>query len=125
MHKIISISVSLVLLAPIALPQATKTPLSTRGPSVASGSQGVVVSGRPAATAAGIEVAVQANPKLVTASEIAERTEGYSGRDLVTLIGNVQQRAVMRILQHKATEIVLTLDDFREEFDSFIRPLAR
>src|ERR1700753_4252348 len=59
MQKIISISVSLVLLAPIALPQATKTPLSTRGPSVASGSQGVVVSGRPSATAAGIRILQQ------------------------------------------------------------------
>ena len=59
MRKIISISVSLVLLAPFALPQATKTPLSTRGPSVAAGSQGVVVSGRPAATAAGIKILQQ------------------------------------------------------------------
>ena len=59
MRKIISISVSLVLLAPFALPQATKTPVSTRGPSVAAGSQGVVVSGRPAATAAGIKILQQ------------------------------------------------------------------
>src|ERR1700743_1418041 len=56
MRKIISISVSLVLLAPFALPQATKTPLGTRGPSVATSIQGVVVSGRPDATAAGIKV---------------------------------------------------------------------
>jgi gamma-glutamyltranspeptidase / glutathione hydrolase len=40
----------------LAWPQATKTPLTTRGPSVASGSQGVVVSGKPAATAAGIRI---------------------------------------------------------------------
>src|ERR1700744_3535265 len=59
MHKIISISVSLVLLAPIRLQQATKIPLSTRGPSVATGSQGVVVPGRPAATAAGIKILEQ------------------------------------------------------------------
>src|ERR1700743_1628494 len=59
MRKIISISVSLVLLAPFALPQATKTPLGTRGPSVATSSQGVVVSGGPAATAAGIKVLQQ------------------------------------------------------------------
>jgi gamma-glutamyltranspeptidase / glutathione hydrolase len=59
MRKIISISVSLVLLAPFALPQATKTPVSTRGPSVAAGSRGVVVSGRPAATAAGIKILQQ------------------------------------------------------------------
>ena len=62
MRKIISISsVSLLLLAPFALPQATKTPtpVSPRGPSVAAGSQGVVVSGRPAATAAGIKILEQ------------------------------------------------------------------
>ena len=62
MRKIISISSSVVslllvaLLAPFAMPQATKTPTSPRGPSVATGSQGVVVSGRPAATAAGIKI---------------------------------------------------------------------
>jgi len=69
MRKIISISsftlVSFLLLAllapffllaPFAWAQATKTPVSPRGPSVATGSQGVVVSGRPAATAAGIKI---------------------------------------------------------------------
>src|ERR1700690_3153625 len=63
MRKIISItSVSLlllVLLAPFAWPQATKTPVSPRGPSVATGSRGVVFSGRPAATAAGIKILEQ------------------------------------------------------------------
>src|SRR5664279_3285271 len=60
MRKIISISsVSLLLLAPFAWPQATKTPVSQRGPSVAAGSQGVVVSGKPAATAAGIRILEQ------------------------------------------------------------------
>src|ERR1700678_4800888 len=67
MRKIISISssvASLLLLAliapfslaPFAWPQATKTPGSPRGPSVAAGSQGVVVSGKPVATAAGIKI---------------------------------------------------------------------
>ncbi|HZE23276.1 MAG TPA: gamma-glutamyltransferase [Blattabacteriaceae bacterium] len=55
MRKIIS-SVSLLLLVPFAWPQATKTPVSKHGPSVATGSQGVVVSGRPAATAAGVKI---------------------------------------------------------------------
>ena len=60
MRKIISIaSASLLLLAPFAWPQATKTPINLRGPSVAAGSQGVVVSGRPAATAAGIKILEQ------------------------------------------------------------------
>jgi len=53
------ISVSLVLLALPAWPQATKTPVSPHGPSVATGSQGVVVSGRPAATAAGVKILQQ------------------------------------------------------------------
>jgi gamma-glutamyltranspeptidase/glutathione hydrolase len=63
MRKIISASsvslLLLALLAPLAWPQATKTPITHRGPSVAAGSQGVVVSGRPAATAAGIEILEQ------------------------------------------------------------------
>jgi gamma-glutamyltranspeptidase/glutathione hydrolase len=57
MRKIISISsLSLLLLAPFAWPQSTKTPVSPHEPSVAVGSQGVVVSGKPAATAAGIKI---------------------------------------------------------------------
>ena len=60
MYKLISISsVFLLLLSSFAWPQATKTPVNPRGPSVASGSQGVVVSGKPAATAAGIKILQQ------------------------------------------------------------------
>jgi len=63
MRKIISTScvslLLLALLAPCAWPRASKTPVSPRGPSVAAGSQGVVVSGRPAATAAGIKILEQ------------------------------------------------------------------
>ena len=60
MRKVISIScVFLLFLSPYALPQATKTPFTHHGPSIATGSQGVVVSGRPAATAAGIKILEQ------------------------------------------------------------------
>ena len=60
MRKIISMSSGcLLLLATLAWPQAAKTPVGRRGPSVAAGSQGVVVSGRPAATAAGIKILEQ------------------------------------------------------------------
>src|SRR6266581_8229208 len=60
MRKIISISsVFFLLLAPFASPQASKTPVSPRGPSVAAGSQGVVVSGKAAATAAGVKILEQ------------------------------------------------------------------
>jgi gamma-glutamyltranspeptidase / glutathione hydrolase len=60
MRKIISMScVSVLLLALLASPQATKRPLTAGGPSVVAGSQGVVVSGKPAATAAGINILEQ------------------------------------------------------------------
>src|SRR5580692_10042186 len=64
MRKIISIPSSIVflllaLLAPVASPQATRTPVSPRGASVATGGRGVVVSGKPAATAAGIKILEQ------------------------------------------------------------------
>src|SRR4051812_27407973 len=60
MRKIISISfVFLLLLAYFAWTQATKTPAAGGRPSVAVGSQGVVVSGKPAATAAGIKILAQ------------------------------------------------------------------
>ncbi|MGH9517786.1 MAG: gamma-glutamyltransferase family protein [Terriglobales bacterium] len=49
-------SIPLLLLAPFAWPQATKTPVIRREPSVAVSGQGVVVSGKPAATAAGIKI---------------------------------------------------------------------
>ena len=60
MWKAISIaSLSFLLILPNANPQATKTPATPHGPSVAVGSQGVVVSGRPAATAAGVKILEQ------------------------------------------------------------------
>jgi len=60
MRKFISLSAIFVLiLTTLAWPQATKTPLPTHGPSVAVGNQGVVVSGKPAATAAGIKILQQ------------------------------------------------------------------
>jgi gamma-glutamyltranspeptidase / glutathione hydrolase len=60
MRNIISISsVFVLLLASYAWPQPTKTPATQHGPSVATGSNGVVVSGKPAATAAGIKILEQ------------------------------------------------------------------
>ena len=60
MRKVISLSVVLfLLLAPGAWPQVTEKPAPPRGPSVAAGREGVVVSGRPAATAAGIKILEQ------------------------------------------------------------------
>src|SRR5215472_985724 len=60
MRTMISISsVFLLFHAAFAWPQATKTPVNSRGASVAAGTQGVVVSGRPAATAAGIKILEQ------------------------------------------------------------------
>jgi gamma-glutamyltranspeptidase / glutathione hydrolase len=60
MRKLISMSaISLLLIAPFSWPQSTQTPIARKGPSVAVGSQGVVVSGKPAATAAGIKILKQ------------------------------------------------------------------
>ena len=60
MRKAISIVlVSLLSIVQNARPQATKTPVAAHGPSVAVGSRGVVVSGRPAATAAGVKILEQ------------------------------------------------------------------
>jgi gamma-glutamyltranspeptidase/glutathione hydrolase len=60
MRKIMSLSsVSLLLLSSLASPQSTKTPVPLHGPSVAAGNRGVVVSGKPAATAAGIKMLEQ------------------------------------------------------------------
>ncbi len=57
MLKIVSTFVACLLsFAPFALPQTAKTP---HGPSVAAGNLGVVVSGKPAATAAGIKILKQ------------------------------------------------------------------
>src|SRR5262249_40026880 len=49
----------LLLLALGAWPHAAQTPVTPRKPSVAAGSQGVVVSGKAAATAAGIGILEQ------------------------------------------------------------------
>src|SRR5271167_5013618 len=57
MRKIISVAAAFFfLLSSFSWAQATKIPVATKGPSVAAGSQGVVVSGKPAATAAGIKI---------------------------------------------------------------------
>jgi gamma-glutamyltranspeptidase / glutathione hydrolase len=52
-------AISLLLVVSFAWPQAIHAPVKARGPSVAVGSQGVVVSGKPAATAAGIKILEQ------------------------------------------------------------------
>jgi gamma-glutamyltranspeptidase / glutathione hydrolase len=57
MRNIISISaVCPLLLATLAWPQPAQKRVTPPGPSVAYGSRGVVVSGKPAATAAGIKI---------------------------------------------------------------------
>ena len=54
----LTLAVSL-LFGPSVLPQATKAPFLPRSASVAAGTSGVVVSGKPAATAAGIKILQQ------------------------------------------------------------------
>ena len=53
------LAVSLLLFGLFAWPQATKAPFLPRHLSVAAGSRGVVVSGKPAATAAGVKILQQ------------------------------------------------------------------
>jgi transitional endoplasmic reticulum ATPase len=57
-------------------------------------------------------------------AEIAAATEGYSGRDLVKLVANAQQRAVMRLLMNRTTDIILRLSDLREELAALARPAS-
>ena len=59
MRKSMPIFLIFLLQAPLACPQTTKTPVSPSGHSVATSSQGVVVSGKPAATASGIKILQQ------------------------------------------------------------------
>src|SRR5215467_2387384 len=60
MRKITSIFAGFLLLpASFAWPQATQTPVTARGPSVATGRNGVIVSGKPTATAAGMKILEQ------------------------------------------------------------------
>jgi len=54
-----SISAVSILLLAIAWPQAAEMQTTPHGPSIAAGSRGVVVSGKPAATAAGIKILQQ------------------------------------------------------------------
>jgi SpoVK/Ycf46/Vps4 family AAA+-type ATPase len=57
--------------------------------------------------------------------EIAEATAGWSGRDLVTLVGAAQRRAVMRVLDGSAREVVLTLADLRENLPAVVQQPRR
>src|SRR5499425_1020627 len=101
MPKIISLSsVSLLLLAPFAQPQVVKTPVRPRGPSVAMGSQGVVVSGKPVATAAGIKILEQGgNAADASAATLLALSVTYVGAfcvggEIPILVYNADQKTV-------------------------------
>jgi len=103
-RKIISVSsVSLLLLAPSAWPQATKTPAVRRGPSVDTGGQGVVVSGRPAATAAGIRIleqggnAADAGAATLLALSVTYVGAFCVGGEVPILVYSADQKNVKRI----------------------------
>jgi len=57
--------------------------------------------------------------------EIAEATAGWSGRDLITLIGGAQRRAILRLLNGETAEVVLSLADFRENLNVLAREPKR
>ena len=101
MRKIISISaISLLLLASFAWPQATQAPVKARGPSVAVGSQGVVVSGKPAATAAGIKIleqggnAADAGAATLLALSVTYVGAFCVGGEIPILVYNAEQKNV-------------------------------
>jgi gamma-glutamyltranspeptidase/glutathione hydrolase len=101
MRKVISISsVFLFLLAAFAWPQAARTPANSRGPSVASGSHGLVVSGKPAATAAGLKILEQGgNAADAAAATLLALSVTYVGAfcvggEIPILVYNAEQKNV-------------------------------
>src|SRR5215470_3508418 len=92
MRKIISISAaSLFFLAPFAWPQ---------GPSVAAGSRGVIVSGKPAATAAGIKIlqqggnAADAGAATLLALSVTSVGAYCIGGEIPILVYNADQKSL-------------------------------
>src|SRR5579872_562831 len=101
MRKIISTAlVSFLLLTSFAWPQATKTPLPSHGPSVAAGNQGVVVSGKPAATAAGVKIleqggnAADAGAATLLALSVTYVGAFCVGGEIPILVFNVEKKTV-------------------------------
>jgi gamma-glutamyltranspeptidase/glutathione hydrolase len=101
MWKAISaVSLSVLLLVPNAWPQATKTPVAPHGPSVAVGSQGVVVSGRPAATAAGVKIlqlggnAADAGAATLLALSVTYVGAFCVGGEIPILVFNAEKKSV-------------------------------
>jgi gamma-glutamyltranspeptidase/glutathione hydrolase len=101
MWKAISaVSLSVLLLVPNAWPQSTKTPVAPHGPSVAVGSQGVVVSGRPAATAAGVKIlqlggnAADAGAATLLALSVTYVGAFCVGGEIPILVFNAEKKSV-------------------------------
>jgi gamma-glutamyltranspeptidase / glutathione hydrolase len=92
--------ISFLLLVPPAQPQATKTPAASHGPSVAVGTQGVVVSGRPAATAAGVKIleqggnAADAGAATLLALSVTYVGAFCVGGEIPILVFNANQKTV-------------------------------
>lgn len=63
---------------------------------------------------------LEGTPVTFDVAELASETEGWSGRDLVTLIAGAQRRAVMRLLNGEASSIVLS----KEDFEANLKPAA-
>jgi len=96
-------AVALLLLVSVAWPQATKTPIAPHGPSIAAGSRGVVVSGKPAATAAGIKIleqggnAADAGAATLLALSVTYVGAFCVGGEVPILVYNANQRNVKLI----------------------------
>jgi len=97
MRKILAAFLSI---SSFAWPQATKTPLTSHGPSVASGSNGVVVSGKPAATAAGVKIlesggnAADAGAATLLALSVTYVGAFCVGGEVPILVYNASQKSV-------------------------------
>src|SRR5438552_3255191 len=101
MRKIISRSfVFGLLLTPFAWPQASKSPVLRHGATVAVGSKGVVVPGRPAATAAGIKIleqggnAADAGAATLLALSVTYVGAFCVGGEIPILVYNAEQKNV-------------------------------
>jgi gamma-glutamyltranspeptidase / glutathione hydrolase len=98
--KSLVLALCILLLAPFAWPQATEAPFLTRHASVAAGSHGLVVSGKPAATAAGIKIlqqggnAADAGAATLLALSVTSVGAFCVGGEIPILVYSAEQKSV-------------------------------
>jgi gamma-glutamyltranspeptidase/glutathione hydrolase len=96
----ISLILAVLSLGPCVWPQATKAQFHPRHASVAAGSSGVVVSGKPAATAAGIKIlqqggnAAEAGAATLLALSVTSVGAFCVGGEIPILVYSADQKSV-------------------------------